>query len=72
MKEYVKIMNDTVTSECCKIVHYVYRDNLVSTNSWVYGTNSQEQYQQDLLKLAEKSNLRSCSEYRPFVNRQSN
>lgn len=29
MNAYVKIMNDTITSECCKIINYVYRDNLV-------------------------------------------
>ncbi len=29
MNSYVKIMNDTITSECCKIINYVYRDNLI-------------------------------------------
>lgn len=40
MKNYIRIMNDTITSECCKIVHYIFHDNLVSTNSWVYGTTN--------------------------------
>lgn len=29
MNSYVKIMNDTITSECCKVINYVYRDNLI-------------------------------------------
>lgn len=41
MKNYVKIMNDTITSECCKVVHYVYRDNLVASDSWLYGSTNE-------------------------------
>jgi hypothetical protein len=60
MKKYVKIMNDTVTSECCKIVNYVYRDNLLGTDSWIYGSTNESQYRLSIFTQSTTVNLTLC------------
>jgi len=72
MSAYASIMNDTITSECCRVVNYVYRDNLVDTNDWVYGNTTEELYRQGVFNKAQKNNLTQCPAARPFVNESSN
>ena len=72
MKNYVKIMRDTITSQCCKVVHYVYRDNLVASDAWLYGSTNEEQYRLDVFKRAAAANLTQCPQTRPFANLTNN
>jgi hypothetical protein len=72
MNSYVKIMNDTITSECCKVVNYVYRDNLVSSNSWIYGNTNEKDYRLAIFNQSSKVNLTQCPESKPFANTSSN
>ena len=72
MEAYVTIMNDTITSECCKIVHYVYRDNLIDTDQWIYGATTEEEYRLGIYKESLKHNLTQCPATTPFANKTSN
>jgi hypothetical protein len=42
-------MQDTITSKCCEIIKYAYRDNLDVSN-WHFGNTSQSQYQAQIFQ----------------------
>lgn len=71
MRNYVKIMQDTATSECCKVVNYVYRDNLERDN-WVYGTTNEQDYKLSLFNQSKGANLTQCPANKPFANLTTN
>ena len=68
MQNYVKIMNDTITSECCKIINYYYRDNLANANSWFYGKTTEKDYRLALYERAKLYNLTKCPSSAPYAN----
>lgn len=72
MKNYVQIMNDTVTSECCKVVNYVYRDDLVDSTNWIYGNLTDEQYRLSVFQRSQNVNLTQCPKEKPYVNLKTN
>jgi hypothetical protein len=72
MKEYVQIMNDTITSECCKIVNYYYRDNLIDSDNWIYGNLTEEAYRLSIFERSKDVNLTQCPKKLPFVNLTKN
>ena len=65
-------MEDTATSECCKVVHYVFRDNLVNANNWVYGEMTEEKYRTKIFEDSKKNNLTQCPADLPFVDESIN
>lgn len=72
MRSYVKIMSDTATSECCKIVNYVYRDNLQAANDWVYGSTNEQEYRLSVFNQSQKANLTQCPASKPIANLATN
>ncbi len=71
MLNYVKIMSDTATSECCKVVNYVYRDNLERDN-WVYGSTNEQDYKLSLFNQAKGANLTQCPANKPVADLTTN
>lgn len=72
MTSYVKIMNDTVTSQCCKVVNYVYIDDLVDTNAWIYGNTTEQQYRLKIFNMSQNVNISKCTSSSPFANFTTN
>lgn len=65
-------MNATITSECCKIVNYFYRDNLVDSNYWVYGNTTEKDYRLGIFEQSKVHNLTQCLKGLPFANIKDN
>lgn len=65
-------MTETVTSECCKKITYLFRDNLAETSQWIYGNITEKEYRDNLTKRAEAGKMATCTASLPFVNISNN
>lgn len=65
-------MNETVNSDCCKKVSYIFRDNLIDTSQWIYGNSTEKLYRDHILARKGTGNMTKCSPSLPFVNEALN
>ena len=65
-------MNNTLNSNCCNRALYIFRDNLQSNGSWIYGNTTYKQYIAQVLKRANGTKIAICPPQLPFVNITTN
>jgi hypothetical protein len=61
-------MTETVNSDCCKKITYLFRDNLAENSQWIYGNITEKQYRDNLTEREKSGKMAACPSTLPFVN----